>query len=453
MPSLAARVRRAVTDWFAAETHPVNLAVVRITVFWILFEVLRTGSYRRDARMPADLRFPPPGWDPILEAIPVTVASITALQIAAAVFALLALVGLWTRPAALLATLLGCFVLVTPYLFGKVDHNLHHIIWFGLLLASSPSGDALSFDAWLARRRGQPPPGPARAYALPIRMMWLLMGVSYFSAGFYKLLALPEWVTSDHFKFLLYESWWARHALPVLRIDRHPLLLQALAAGTIVFEISFLFLVIARRTRPLAALAGLVFHAATAYFLRIYFVALALCYVVFVDWHALAQRLGWTRALKAPAPPGVRAAPSAAAAAAVGGLLIALQIGFGALRIDSWPFAVFPRFDRIRSEPARSKLEAMLESGSGSRRLKLPVRTTSLGRILDLPEGEERERHLRALTSAVVARHGALQPGERLRIYSSFYSTLPEDRRAPPLRRELVFDYHAGADDHTRAQP
>jgi hypothetical protein len=447
--AIVARARRAIAAWFAAETHPVNLAVARITVFWILFEVLREGGFRRYARLPAELRVPPPGWEPILRAFPLDETSVTAAQIAGAVFAFLALVGLWTRPAAALATLFGTWVLVTPYLFGKVDHHLHHIVWFGILLAASPSGDALSVDAWLARRRGRPPPGPARAYALPIRMMWLLIGCAYFFAGLYKLLAGPDWVLSEHFRFLLYESWSHKRFLPALRIDLFPLLYRSAAAATILFELSFVFLILSRRTRRLAALAGLFFHAMTAYYLHIYFVALMLCYVVFVDWYALAHRLGFARR-----PTGPRAAPPAATAASVAGsLLLAVQVAFGALAIDSWPFAVYPRFDRIRTQAARSRTDVMLESASGSERLRVQVRSTSLGRTVALPPGEERDRRLLALVESALAKRGPLEPGQNVRIYSSTYSTRPGDWRAPPLHRELLFDYLAARDAELRHRP
>jgi hypothetical protein len=39
------------------------------------------------------------------------------------VVAFLAMVGLWTRPAAALASLLGAYALGSQYLFGKVDHT------------------------------------------------------------------------------------------------------------------------------------------------------------------------------------------------------------------------------------------------------------------------------------------------------------------------------------------
>ena len=442
-------VRRAITTWFAAETHPVNLAVVRITVFWILFDRLEAGGFRRYARFPADLQLPPPGWETILSVFPIGESSIKAVQIAAALAAFLALIGLFTRPAAAVTAVLATYVLGSQYLFGKVDHTFHNVIWFALLLAASPSGDALSVDAWLARRRGRPPPGPARAYALPIRLMWLLMGVAYFFPGLYKLLAGPRWVLSENLKFILYESWRHHHVLPLLRVDLHPLLYRAAAAGTIFFEISFLFLVIPRRTRPFAAVGGLLFHAATAYFMRIYFFELMKCYVVFVDWHALGQRLGFFRRGAAE----TRGAPSVRAAAMVGSLLLAVNLACGIWGISSWPFSVYPRFSWVRRHATVIQVEAFLESDAGSERLELPLRGTMLGSMRQLGPGELRDRCFRALLGYVLGRRAPLAPGVSARVYASTYSSLPEDWSSPPLRRELLFDYHADRHDQPRVPP
>ena len=443
------RVRRACAGWFAAETHPLNLAVVRIMVFGILLDRLLSGGFRRFARLPEELRILPPGIDAVLRVIPLNEQTVTAMQVAAVVFAFLALVGLKTRPAAGLACVLSSYVLGVPYLFGKVDHTLHHIIWFSALLAASPSGDALSLDAWLARRRGAPPPAPARAYALPIRLMWLLIGVAYFFPGYYKLRAGPRWITSDNLQLLLYESWRHHGVLPALRIDLHPLLCHAAAAGTILFELGFIFLVLPRRTRPFAALGGLLFHASTAYFMRIYFLELMLCYVVFVDWHALALRLRPTLPRREPAP----AAPDWRASAVVGSALLALSVVCGAWRIDSWPFSVYPCFDVIHTQATTTKLEAALENAAGSTPLRLPLRGAMLRRIARLPEGEARDRRLRALAELLVRGRDDLRPGDTLRVYVATYSTLPEEWRQPPLRRHLLFDYAAGRHVEPRAQP
>jgi hypothetical protein len=131
----------------------------------------------------------------------------------------------------------------------------------------------------------------------------------------------------------------------------------------------------------------------------------------------------------------------------VGSLLLAANLACGAWKVDSWPFSVYPRFDGIRAHAMTIQVEAMLESEAGSRRLRLPLRQAMLMRLQRLPEGEERDRRLRTLTEYVLSRREPLAPGETVRIYATTYSTLPDDWQAAPLRRDLLFDYHAARDD------
>jgi hypothetical protein len=447
--SAVARVRRACAAWFAAETHPANLAVARITVFAILLHRLETGPFGRYVRLPEEMRVVPRGLADVLRAVPVDEPSVALARALTVGFALLALVGLFTRPAAALATLFGVYVLGVPYLFGKIDHTLHHVVWFAALLAASPSGDALSLDAWLARRRGRPAPGPSRAYALPLRLMWLLIGVAYFFPGLHKLRAGPAWIFSDNLRFLLYRQWFMSGELPFLRPDLVPLLCWLAALGVIVFELSFLFLVLSPRTRPWAVAAGLGFHAATAYFLDIWFLELSACYVVFVDWYALARGIGLAQAPAAPA----RAQAGAAATAVVGALLLLVNVHCGLRKINSWPFSVYPTFDSIRTRPELSRIEVAREGAAGSRPVAVPLRGAQLWRMAGSGRAHPRERRLRALAEHLARGRDVLGEGEALRFYVVTWSTLPDDRGRPPLRRELLFDYHAARRDQPEAQP
>lgn len=71
-----------------------------------------------------------------------------------AVSALAAMVGFRARTAAGIWAVLAVWTLGIPNLYGKVDHY-HHLVWFAVLLASSPCADALSLDR--ARRRAPNP--------------------------------------------------------------------------------------------------------------------------------------------------------------------------------------------------------------------------------------------------------------------------------------------------------
>ena len=103
------------------------------------------------------------------------------------------------------------------------------------ILAVSPCADVLSIDAvrasWKRADRGiTEPPEPSQAYALPLRFVWLIMGVIYFSAGFWKVwTAGIAWGWSDNPRNLMYNKWMELSGwTPVFRIDHYPLSLQDL---------------------------------------------------------------------------------------------------------------------------------------------------------------------------------------------------------------------------------
>jgi len=293
-------VGRSVRAFFQAEDDPLNLAVFRVALFGMLFGFSDLGQLQWFSQLPQEFRILPWGsrwW--FFDVIPINEAWVTAAWTGLRAAAWLAMIGLWTRPAAAVAALLAVYVLGIPQLFGKV-HHYHHLVWFAALLAASRCGDALSCDALIAawRRAGRgaiEPPRPSRAYALPIRFVWLLIGVAYFFPGFWKWWAGGvDWIVGDNLKHHLYAQWARSNWLPGWRLDQHPLLYQLAALGTIVFELGFLWaLLLVPRLRPALAVAGWTFHEGIKQTMKIrLFWTLQVCYVTFVNWAGLLRRLG-----------------------------------------------------------------------------------------------------------------------------------------------------------------
>jgi predicted DCC family thiol-disulfide oxidoreductase YuxK len=289
--------RRTVTAFFTATSAPINLAILRIVLFAVLFRCVDVEHVVWFSSIPPELRFPPIGLGWLLPYVPVdpTTAAFTAAILRVCCFS--ALVGFFSRTSAGLAALLSVYVLGIPQLYGKVNHY-HYLVAFAAILAASPCGDALSVDAvrnaWRRANDGQTaPPGPSMFYALPLRFVWLLMGLLYFFPGFWKLWSSGfDWIFSDNLRLQMYSKWveygdW----IPFFRLDQHPVLSQMGALFTIGFEISFVFLIFFPSLRLLAPLGGLVFHTLTYVFMCIFFNVTAF-YVAFVDWSALLMRLG-----------------------------------------------------------------------------------------------------------------------------------------------------------------
>jgi hypothetical protein len=73
----------------------------------------------------------------------------------------------------------------------------------------------------------------------------------------------------------------------------------------------------------------------------------------------------------------------------------------------------------------------------------MPLRGGMLWRLKQRPPTEDGERRLRALAHWLAVERGGLADGERIVIEAVEYSTRPDDRALPPLRRERLFAYHA----------
>jgi len=294
------KVRQVISDFFSAEAHPVNLAIFRLVLFGTIF--YSVWSERSLAvlfsNVPAELRVAPVGLGSILPYLPINEAWASVSTVLLLIFSFTGMIGLFTRTSAFLTVIFGFYVLGIPQFFGKVNHY-HHLLWFPAILAGSRCGDVFSCDAifaaWKRADRGDTdPPGSSVAYGLPLRFVWLLMGIIYFFPGFWKFWRKGfAWALSENVKFYMYSEW---HMLggwtPIFRIDQYPIMYQLGGIGTILFEVSFIFLIFSARTRIWAFFSGLAFHNITFMFMRISFWSLQTCYVAFLNWDVIFQRIG-----------------------------------------------------------------------------------------------------------------------------------------------------------------
>jgi hypothetical protein len=422
-----------------APTHPINLAVFRITVFAVMLASKDIYEAARIANLPPELRAPPPGLAWLATHVPIDGA------IARAALALLiasscsALVGYRARTSALLATGSALYLLGVPQLYGTVRHY-HHLVWFAALLAASPCGDALSIDRWLLTRRHRAPSlAPSPAYGLPIRTAWILIGFIYFFPGAWKLASSGwAWAWSDnlinqmHWKWLQYGGW-----TPAFRIDRHPLLCRLAATATIMFELSFPFLVFVRRLRAPAVVAAIAFHVATAVFMRISFAPLWLCYTVFFDWAALG------RSAEVGAPPRITRASAAMSAVLLLGNAYCGARGL----VERWPFACYPTFQwmapaempaiELETFDADGRLLARIV-GAASPHVDSQRLWGLQWSLASRPPGRERDAALRAYWELLAPKGTAARAVAQVRCYRGTRPVDPDHARDELERKELL---------------
>lgn len=173
--------------------------------------------------------------------------------------ALLFTIGYWTRLMNVAVWFMTmCFTARNFLLLDGGDDTLQIAIF---LLMLSPSGKALSVDAWLRRRRGGEK-GPVYTEAWPLRLIQIQLCVIYFTTGLVKLKG-TGWFqgtwwdgTSIHYA-LNYCTWnrWSYAMLPV------PFWITApMTWLSVWWETLFPLLVLWRRTRKWALIFGLLFH-------------------------------------------------------------------------------------------------------------------------------------------------------------------------------------------------
>jgi hypothetical protein len=174
--------------------------------------------------------------------------------------------------------------------FGHFNHDEMLAVYYLVVLAFTPCGEAFSLDSWVGKSRRN---RPAFAYSYPILLMQLLMAWAYFSSALIKLrVAGLKYLSPDNLPSLaIFHSLDNLHDthfrwafwLPQVRSY-----LPLAVALVLLWELLFPLAVFSRRLRWWILGAGILFHLATLFFMNIFFPHHLAMYLVFVDWDAVA---------------------------------------------------------------------------------------------------------------------------------------------------------------------
>lgn len=437
------RVRAAVTG------SALDLAVFRVTVALVIAASSSARVAVDWAAMPGATRVAPLGVGFLLPHLPITPELVTGVRAVMYAACVTGALGLFSRASFALLTVTAAYVLLIPQLGGAVFHD-HHLLWFAALLAASPCGDALSVDAWRARRRGELPPAGGPAHGLALRLAWLFVGLIYFFPAVHKLRAMGlDWALSDNLRHQLWWKWAMDPALiPRFRVDRVPWLLHTLAGLTLVLELSFVGLVFVRRARLLAVAAALAFHAGTHWLMGIDFSVLYACYTVFLPWSSWRERVRWPLPTEPLAVAPSPAWSSLRTLVPVGVLLVTGIVTAGAAgAMQAYPFACYPTFafdpgpsmsalvvDAVHADGREERLPSELYRAPGPRGFALEWRLMGA-------YGDFSEPRLRAWWQDAAQREplrGRLRGVREVRFASARVSVNPDDRGAVSDVRPLL---------------
>jgi hypothetical protein len=460
-------VLRGLRNFFFAETAPENLALLRIAVFSSFVIATLESHAPWFATLPIDFRDLPRGW-PWLEedVLPIAMRHMDALYVLLLVTSVMSILGAGTRVVQPLATLLAVFVLGVPNFFFKISHGMHVQVLCAAVLSASPSGDALSVDALLRRYKKQPPFARATSYTVAIRFCWLLLGTMYLFPGLWKLWESGDlWIDGTKLRIVCLEKWGETYDVaPRLRVDRFPGLAVLFGASTLLLEIGFFPALFNRFSRVLFALAAASFH-----------IGVGLAMDIWFDfWWPLIVLLDFPDVLKlghfasgilrtgegrrwplgnAAREGATRTRDPGARSFVVGAVMLLAMFVAGLAPVDSWPVAVYPRFQsRPASVPTDGYLfEYWAKTKSGD--LKpltpdfYPIDDSAgmfrlMWKSLDMKRAGDTtgfQRRITFLARLVRFNNRASVPSaEKVIVYLTSFPLEPDERKLTEKTRELV---------------
>jgi len=179
----------------------------------------------------------------------------------------MALIGLFTRTALFLFSL-GIWILVAHlYSYGDRHHNEAIFAFFLLSLAFAPSGNELSVDALIRRRRaglvrqGLEASGTSELAMWPLKFAHVLLALTYFSTGVSKLLAGGlRWMNGYTLQGYTFADALNREIPLGMWLAQHHTAAILLSVFTILFETFFFVSLVVPWTAPFFFLTGIFFH-------------------------------------------------------------------------------------------------------------------------------------------------------------------------------------------------
>lgn len=295
------RLQALWTDFWFGRESPETLGIARMLFLGALFVMyLRLDMSAWGAVSEAF-------WMPIalFRVVPLPRLSVEALDVLQTIFKaslLLGAAGLFTRPACTVAAALGLYLLGLPHNFGKTHHFDTVIVITLAILAVSRSGDSWSIDAWRRSRSGQPAATPSGHYRWPIRSVWLLLSMVFFSAGALKLRnGRLGWMFSDNLSVMLTQhAYQVSNADPMtswgLWIAQFPVLCTIIAVLTVATEFGYPLALFDWRARILFPVGMCLTLVGIRVLMGPTFELFILCHLFWIPWdrvaHALRARFG-----------------------------------------------------------------------------------------------------------------------------------------------------------------
>lgn len=280
--------------------------------------------------------------------LPINEDIINVLIILFIITSLLSFLGLFSKYSIIFFSIVTLYLFGIPNFSGKINHN-HDFIWIPAILAFGGCGDSLSIDSLIKNKfKNIKINMYGKKYNHTIIALWLMLGICYFFPGFWKIWNTGlDWALSDNIKNQLYFKWnTLSNWQPIFQLDKLPILYKLSGLFTLIFELGFIFAFPQKKLKLVFITSGLIFHVGTGIFMNIFFISFFILLLGLFEWDKILIRKTKTSEYVHEINPKLFYIISLM-------LIIGFSI-FGILRIDSWPFSCYPRFDNIASPYTQS---------------------------------------------------------------------------------------------------
>jgi hypothetical protein len=300
---VAALARAWWVFWFTPG-RPENLGVCRLLFFGGMLLLYGPRDFSEWAHVD------PVFWRPVMliHALRLPLFSAEVLSLLQAVWKTalaLSCVGLLTRVSTAAALLGGVYFLALPQNFGVISHMDMAPLLVLAVMALSRCGDAWSLDRLIGAARHPEAPGTSEGSTggentWPVRMVWVVLALVFFSAGVTKLRRSGlEWALSDQLALILagrsLELTWTLPTSWGLTVAERPWLSRSLAVVTLLVELGYPLSLVSGAARRVLVPCTLLMLIGFRILLGPYFTPVMLCHVFWVPWTTLGP--GVPRAL------------------------------------------------------------------------------------------------------------------------------------------------------------
>ena len=206
-----------------------------------------------------------------------------------------------TRLSLPMAFTLAFYLLGLMQCYGRINRNLPIVLFIFAIMAFSKAGDAFSVDNLIKKiRKKSRPWNRSGEYTWPIKAVWLLLSIAFFSAAISKLKNSGfHWMTSDTLSYYLTIAHIPPHVADSppptkwsLLLAQQQWLVLFLSINVMILELTYPLAMFIKKIRPLFVFCGIAMTLSFHAFMGPPVIKFAIFHLFWIPWAAILFRFG-----------------------------------------------------------------------------------------------------------------------------------------------------------------